>query len=68
MRLGESGFDVWTLARIAGHSNIKQSSPYVHPLGDAVLDAKERMGENQVGTKLGTMRKPLIDRRERTGF
>ena len=25
-RLGESGGDAWTLARIAGHSNIKQSS------------------------------------------
>lgn len=43
-KLGESGCDVWTLARTAGHSNIKQSSRYVHPSGDAVLDAMERMG------------------------
>jgi integrase len=30
-RLGESGCDVWTLARIAGHSSIKMSERYVHP-------------------------------------
>jgi integrase len=52
-RLGESGCDVWTLARIAGHSNIKQSSRYVHPSGDAVLDAMERMGEKSGGHKIG---------------
>jgi len=48
-RLGESGCDVWTLARIAGHSNIKQSSRYVHPSNDAVLDAMERMGGHKIG-------------------
>jgi integrase len=48
-RLGESGCDVWTLARIAGHSNIKQSSRYVHPSSDAVLDAMERMGGHRSG-------------------
>jgi integrase len=52
-RLGESGCDVWTLARIGGHSNIKQSSRYVHPSGDAVLDAMERMGEKSGGHKIG---------------
>ncbi len=30
-RLGESGCDAWTLARIAGHSNISISQRYVHP-------------------------------------
>jgi hypothetical protein len=31
-RLGENGCDVfWTLARIAGHSNIRISQRYVHP-------------------------------------
>src|ERR1700733_12593296 len=34
-RLGESGCDVWTSARIAGHSNIKQSCRYVHRSDDA---------------------------------
>ena len=28
-RLGESGCDAWSLARIAGHSNIRMSSRYV---------------------------------------
>jgi hypothetical protein len=31
-RLGESGCDAWTLARIAGHSSVSMSSRYVHPL------------------------------------
>jgi integrase len=44
-RLGESGCDVWTLARIAGHSSIKMSERYVHPSGDAVLHAMSRMTE-----------------------
>jgi integrase len=44
-RLGESGYNVWTLARIAGHSSIAISARYVHPSEDAVL----------VGTILGTV-------------
>ena len=43
-RLGESGCDVWTLARIAGHSSITISSRYVHPSEDAVLNAMTRLG------------------------
>jgi len=42
-RLGESGCDVWTLARIAGHSSIKMSERYVHPGGEAVLNAMDRL-------------------------
>lgn len=38
-RLGASGCNVWTLARIAGHSSIQMSSRYVHPSDDSVLDA-----------------------------
>lgn len=41
-RLGESGCDVWTLARIAGHSNVKISMRYVHPSDDHVLNALTR--------------------------
>ena len=48
-RLGESGCDVWTLARIAGHSSIAISSRYVHPSGTLVLDAMERMGGHKTG-------------------
>jgi integrase len=42
-RLGESGCDVWTLARIAGHSSIKMSERYVHPGREAVLNAMNRL-------------------------
>jgi integrase len=42
-RLGESGCDSWTLARIAGHSSSKMSERYVHPGSDAVLAAFSRM-------------------------
>jgi site-specific recombinase XerD len=45
--LGESGCDVWTLARIAGHSNISISQSYVHPSEDAVLNALSRLGGAQ---------------------
>jgi len=43
-RLGQSGCDVWTLARVAGHSSIAISARYVHPSEDAVLAAMERLG------------------------
>src|SRR6266481_9166542 len=42
-RLGESGCDVWTLARVAGHSNVSISQRYVHPSEDAVLNALSRL-------------------------
>ncbi len=48
-RLGRSGCDVWTLARIAGHSSIGISSRYVHPSEDAVLDAISRLGGHKTG-------------------
>jgi integrase len=48
-RLGQSGCDVWTLARIAGHASISISSRYVHPSEDAVLDAISRLGGHKIG-------------------
>ena len=48
-RLGESGCDTWTLARIAGHSSITISARYVHPSEDAVLDAMSRLGGHKIG-------------------
>ena len=48
-RLGESGCDVWTLARIAGHSSISISSRYVDPSDDAVLAAMSRLGGHNSG-------------------
>lgn len=48
-RLGESGCDAWTLARIAGHASIAISTRYVHPSEDAVLAAVERLGGHKIG-------------------
>jgi integrase len=48
-RLGESGCDVWTLARIAGHSQIQISSRYVHPSEDAMFAAMSRLGGLKIG-------------------
>jgi integrase len=48
-RLGESGCDAWTLARIAGHSSIAMSTRYVHPSENAVLNAMSRLGGHNSG-------------------
>jgi len=55
-RLGESGCDVWTLARIAGHSNIRISQRYVHPSAahiDQSVNGRELTG---TGDKTGDSR------------
>jgi integrase len=54
-RLGESGCDAWTLARIAGHSSIGVSVRYVHPSEDTVLAALERLGGHNPGHSLGSV-------------
>ena len=48
-RLGESGCDAWTLARIAGHSSTAMSARYFHPSEDAVLAAVERLNGHNFG-------------------
>jgi len=48
-RLGESGCDAWTLARIAGHSSVAISGRYVHPSEDKVLEAISRLGGHNSG-------------------
>ena len=48
-RLGASGCDAWTLARIAGHNSIAISARYVHPSEDAVLTAMDRLGGHNSG-------------------
>jgi integrase len=54
-RLGAAGCDVWTLARIAGHSSIGISARYVHPSEDAVLSAFSRLGGHNSGhTEIST--------------
>jgi integrase len=52
-RLGESGCDAWTLARIAGHSSVAVSQHYVHSSDYAVLDAIGRLGTRNGGAKTG---------------
>lgn len=51
-RWGDSGMDAWTLARLAGHSNIRQSIIYVHPSDRALHAAIDRMsvtGSDKIG-------------------
>lgn len=48
-RLGASGCDAWTLARIAGHSSVAISARYVHPSEATVLAAVERLGGHKTG-------------------
>jgi integrase len=63
-RLGESGCDVWTLARIAGHSSIRMSARYVHPSGDAVLNAMARFaGGHKIGHSAEQLQSPVSSNR-----
>src|SRR6201987_4089920 len=48
-RLGESGCDSWTLARMAGHSSVAISARYVHPSEDKLLEAISRLGGHNSG-------------------
>jgi len=52
-RLAEGGCDAWTLARIAGWSDISISKRYVHPSEDAVLVALSRLNTppNRLGNE-----------------
>lgn len=50
-RLGESGCDVFTLARIAGHSNIQMALRYVHVSEDAAMVAMSRLPESKMLTQ-----------------
>lgn len=42
-RLGASGCDAWTLANVAGHSNIRVSAYYVHPQENVLEQAIARL-------------------------
>ena len=59
-RLGESGCDAWTLARIAGHSSVAMSTRYVHPSEDSVLKAFSRLAteNNDHNNELSLMEGP----------
>jgi integrase len=68
-RLGESGCDAWTLARIAGHSSVSISARYVHPSEDAVLSAVEKLaGGHKIGHTLEMTKDPLLRAGERTAL
>jgi len=61
-RLGASGCDAWTLARIAGHSSIAISSRYVHPSEDAVLNAISKLGGHKIGhNEISGRNHPMLD-------
>ena len=62
-RLGESGCDAWTLARVAGHSSVSISSRYVHPSEDAVFAAVSRLGGHNSG-HTGNLAEPIAKRGE----
>lgn len=53
-RLGEQGTDAFTIKRIAGHSSITVSERYVHPSGEAMERAFERL-QNGVPTNSRTV-------------
>ena len=52
-RLAESGCDVFTLMRIAGHSNIQTTMRYIHPQAEAVEMAFQRLQGELTGHKIG---------------
>lgn len=52
-QLAQAGVDVFTLARIAGHSSITITQRYVHPQADAIERAFTPFGSTNVNS-LGT--------------
>jgi integrase len=48
-RLGASGCDAWTLARIAGHSSVAVSARYVHPSQGQIIEAMVRLSGHNSG-------------------
>lgn len=59
-RLGESGVDAWTLMRIAGHSNIKQSVTYVHSSDQALHAAMAALSGYRSGYSELPAKKPKL--------
>lgn len=58
-RLGESGCDAFTLARIAGHSSISMTMKYVHPQAEAIQRAFDNLTESG-SHKSGHTAKPRL--------
>jgi len=65
-RLGESGCDAWTLAKIAGHSNIAIGSRYVHPSEAAMAKAFSHVAGHKIGHSAEMTAKLTRDREAAT--
>ena len=50
-RLGQSGCSPWTLAKIAGHSDINVSKHYVHPGDDEAAEAIKKLESSETKMK-----------------
>jgi integrase len=50
-RLGQTGCSAWTLAQIAGHSNINMSKTYIHPHDDEAAAAIKRLESSETNPK-----------------
>jgi site-specific recombinase XerD len=57
--LDETGCDVFTLCKIAGHSSVTISQRYVHLSAERVADAVERL-KNWNAAKANDLRQGLI--------
>lgn len=65
-RLGESGCDAFTLARIAGHSNIQITMRYVHPQAEAIQQAFKKLeGRHKIGH---TRKLPSLEAANKSGL
>jgi integrase len=56
-RLGEAGADAFTIMRIAGHSSVTVSQRYVHPTGETVelaFERLEKLNQRALGASNGT--------------
>jgi integrase len=56
-RLAQSGADVFSIQKIAGHSDIRVTSRYVHPTPDHIKQAFSRLQQYNARSKKGGGRK-----------
>jgi integrase len=59
-RLGQSGCSPWTLAKIAGHSDINMSNPYVHASDDEASNAIKNMESSETKMKQIAKRRRVV--------
>ena len=57
-RLGEAGADAFTIMKLAGHSSVTVSQRYIHPTGETVQLAFDRLEAlNKAGARIIKWRK-----------